>query len=192
MDYYYEYYDGCNEKREEKEEFIRNLTSILYEEKNKVGFLELVILCVGTDKVTGDCLGPLVGTKLKELLSGYNIFNINIYGTLDNNISYINAKTNLNMIKKMHPNAYIIVVDAALSKRENIGKIFINQKETVLGRGLNKNKIKVGRLSIKGVVGENHNISKYNFYSLRNTSLNTVINLANIIAEGIVEVIKYT
>ena len=98
MDYYYEYYDGCNEKREEKEEFIRNLTSILYEEKNKVGFLELVILCVGTDKVTGDCLGPLVGTKLKELLSGYNIFNINIYGTLDNNISYINAKTNLNMI----------------------------------------------------------------------------------------------
>lgn len=192
MNYYYEYDNDYYQKNEQKEEFIKNLTSILYEEKRKNGFMELVILCVGTDKITGDCLGPLVGTKLKELLSCYNIFNINIYGTLENNISYSNAKINLNIIEKMHPNAYIIVVDAALSKRENIGKIFIEKNETVLGKGLNKNKIRVGKLSIKAVVGENRKIPKYNFYTLKNTSLNTVINLANIVAEGIVEVIKYT
>lgn len=29
-------------------------------------FEDLVLLCIGTDKITGDCLGPLVGSKLKQ------------------------------------------------------------------------------------------------------------------------------
>ena len=28
-------------------------------------FNDIVILCIGTDRSTGDCLGPLVGHKLK-------------------------------------------------------------------------------------------------------------------------------
>lgn len=35
-----------------------------------------VLACIGTDRATGDCLGPLVGTNLKRL--GYTVV-----GTLD-------------------------------------------------------------------------------------------------------------
>ena len=41
-------------------------------EKNKA-FSDLIFLCIGTDRLTGDCFGPLVGDKLKS-----NINNITI------------------------------------------------------------------------------------------------------------------
>jgi len=42
---------------------------------------EFVILCIGTDRSTGDALGPIIGHKLVNSLSKYD--NIYIYGTLD-------------------------------------------------------------------------------------------------------------
>ena len=51
--------------------------------------------------------------------------------------------------------------------------------------------IEVGDISIKGIVAKNHNIARYNFAQLQNTSLNTVIKLAKTTANGIYDVIKY-
>lgn len=39
----------------------------------------IILLCIGTDRSTGDSLGPLVGSFLKESL----IKNIHVFGTLD-------------------------------------------------------------------------------------------------------------
>ena len=97
----------------------------------------------------------------------------------------------IKLIENSHPNACIIVVDAALSKKENVGKIFVKKEKTVLGRGLNKNKIELGDLSIKAVVGKNNKLPYYNFNILQNVPLNTVIKLANVVADGIVEIVKY-
>ena len=75
-----------------KQNFIRDFSSYIYEEKRANNYLEIVFLCIGTDRLIGDCFGPLVGTKLEELLQKYNIFNINIYGTLKENICYTNIE----------------------------------------------------------------------------------------------------
>ena len=152
---------------------------------------QIVFLCIGTDRLIGDSFGPLVGSKLEKLLETYNIFNINIYGTLEENICYTNVEKCLSKIKKEHPDACIIVIDAALSKEINIGKIFVQRQKTVLAKSLNKAKVEVGDISIKAVVGKNYKLSKYNFFSLQNISLSEVINLSNIVADGIYEVIKY-
>ena len=37
-------------------------------------FEDLVLLCIGTDKITGDCLGPLVGSKLKQRKFPYPLY----------------------------------------------------------------------------------------------------------------------
>lgn len=179
------------EKDEIKEKFIYELKNIFYKEKKKRNYLELVFLCIGTDRMTGDCFGPLVGTKLQKSLEQYNIFNINIYGSLDKNISYTNIQEIVKKIKKLHPNAYIIVIDAALSQKENIGKIFVKEEKISLGKGLNKNRIEVGDTSIRAVVGKNYKIPNYNFTVLQNISLNVVLRLADIVSDGIIEVIKY-
>lgn len=189
MNFNYDYYE--DEEYIKKEEFISDLEKILYKEKCKKSYLDLVFLCIGTDRMTGDCFGPLVGTKIKEKIENNNIFNINIYGSLEENVSYTNIDETLNKIKKKHPNSYIIAIDAALSKKENIGKIFVNEGKLTLARGLNKNKIQVGNANIKAVVGKDYKLSNYNFIALQNISLNSVIKLADIVSEGIIDVIKY-
>lgn len=175
--------------REEK--FINDFGSKLYRQKREENYEELLFLCIGTDKITGDCFGPLVGTKLIENLKEYNIFNINIYGSLENPINYENINEKLNIIDKYHKNACIIVIDAALSKKENIGNIYVTSEKTMLGNVLNKNKYEIGDISIKAVVGRDLKIPKYNFLTLQNISLNMIMKMADIVAEGICDVIKY-
>ena len=87
-----DYYSYEEQENEEKEKFISDFRKLIYEERKKRGYLELVFICIGTDRMTGDCFGPIVGSKLKELLENYNIFNINIYGSLEENICYTNIE----------------------------------------------------------------------------------------------------
>lgn len=175
-----------------KEIFINQFEDVLYKKRKNNNYTELVILCIGTDKITGDCFGPLVGSFLIKLFENYNIFNISIYGTLENNINYNNIDKILKRIYKIHQNPCIVVVDAALSKKENIGKIYVSDEKTILGKSLNKNNLLIGDISIKAVVGKDYKLAKYNFVNLQNISLNVVMNLANIVSEGIFEIIKYS
>ena len=181
----------CEEINKKQEIFIKKFSNILFEQKKNKEYLDFVFLCIGTDRITGDCFGPLVGTKLQELLKENNIFNINIYGTLNENISYTNIKQILKNIKIKHKNASVIAIDSALSSKENIGKIFVQKEKMLLGNGLSKPKIEVGDISIKAVVGNNYKLAKYNFLALQNIPLSRVINLSQIVAQGIVNVIKY-
>lgn len=174
-----------------KQNFMQNFLKSIYEEKKVRDYMEVVFLCVGTDRLIGDSLGPLVGSRLKELFGRYNIYNINVYGTLNENINYTNIDKWMKIINKNHPKACIIVIDAALSKEYNIGKIYVKNEAIELARGLNRHKFIESNIAIKAVVGKNYKISKYNFFSLQNASLNDVINLSEIIADGIYEVIKY-
>lgn len=64
----------------------------------------LVILCIGSDRVIGDCLGPLVGHKLSSLLKSSDI---SIYGTLNNPVHAKNLNTTIkknksNYTKSVH------------------------------------------------------------------------------------------
>lgn len=170
-----------------KEKFIADFSYIFNKVKNQKEYLEVTFLCVGTDRITGDCFGPLVGTKLIELLKEYNYSNINIYGSLSQNLSYENINE---ILKNINDKSVIIVIDAALSKEENIGKIFVQESKTILGKGLEKNKIEIGDISVKSVVAKDYKIAKCNFKALQNISLNGVMTLSNIVSEGIFETIK--
>ena len=170
-----------------KEKFIRDFSSAFNKTILQKGGIETIFLCVGTDRITGDCFGPLVGSKLIELLKEHNFSNINVYGDLEKNLNYESISK---IIKNMNNNSTIIVIDAALSKKDNIGKIFVSNRKTILGKGLDKNKIEIGDISIKSVVAKDYKIPRYNFKALQNISLNGVMTLANIVAEGIFEVIK--
>ena len=180
-----------NDKTKEiKNEFESKIKKIWFKEKKQREYIDMVFLCIGTDRMTGDCLGPIVGTKLKNKIERQNISNINVYGTLDKNVSYTNIEDTLKIINQRHKNAYIISVDSALSNKENIGKVFIKEGKMELGKCLNKKKIEVGNISISGVVGKNYKIPKYNFNILQNISLNEVLKLANVVYKGIIEAIN--
>jgi putative sporulation protein YyaC len=141
-------------------------------------YLEIVILCIGTDRSTGDCLGPLVGHKLR-LIRYRNVF---VYGTLDNPVHAKNLDEVISNIYREHKNPFIISVDACLGKAERVGCISIGYGPLRPGAGVNKNLKEVGDMHITGVV----NIGGFMEYLiLQNTRLNLVMRMADTISNGI-------
>ena len=175
-----------------KEKLIGELGHLLYQEKEKREIKEYVFLCVGSDKMTGDCFGPLVGAKLEKHFADYQIFNIHILGNLKNPVCYPNILEVLEKIHLIEQEACIVVIDAAFSKEENIGKIYVSHQETVLGKGIGKQKIAIGDISIKAVVAKDCKMPMHNFQMLQNISLQFVMEMADIVADGIFEVMQYT
>lgn len=150
----------------------KELKPIVKENRN------IIFLCIGTDRSTGDSLGPLIGYKLRYLKKK----NFYIYGTLINPIHAKNLAIILDRIKDNFDDPFIIAIDSCLGCIENIGKIFISKKPLHPGLAVNKDLPPVGDISITGIV----NISgSFDFIVLQNTRLATVMSLADSISNGI-------
>jgi len=148
-------------------EFINNIKSVT---KNK----NVLFACVGTDRSTGDSLGPIVGSSL-ELL-GYNVV-----GTLDDPLHASNIVERMEILKQMNYDL-VIAVDACLGKIDNISNIYLNYSSLKPGTGVGKELPEIGDYCITGVV----NISGFMEYMvLQNTRLSIVMNMAKIIVEMI-------
>lgn len=136
---------------------------------------EYIVVCIGSDRSTGDALGPLVGTFLAEKKPKH----ISIYGTLDNPVHATNLKDNMKLIHSQHKNPYIIAVDASLGKTLSVGSIISDTGSLKPGAALNKELPSIGDIHITGVV----NISGFMEYSiLQNTRLSHVVDMAKSIA----------
>ena len=138
----------------------------------------IIFLCIGTDRSTGDSLGPLIGYKLKS----FHKNNIYIYGTLESPIHSKNLEDILVKIDKYFNNPYIVAIDSCLGIVQNIGKVFIDETPITPGLALNKDLPPIGNLSIKGIVNISGNLD---FIVLQNTRLFTVMSLADCISSGI-------
>lgn len=138
----------------------------------------IIIVCIGTDRSTGDSLGPLTGTFLQE--KGPSTFTI--YGTLDDPIHAVNLEDKLKMIYKIHKNPFVIAIDACLGKLKSVGMIQILNGPVKPGAGVNKELPSVGDMHITGIV----NVSGFmEFFVLQNTRLNLVVKMARTIASSI-------
>jgi putative sporulation protein YyaC len=169
---YTEYFDGSSP------DIVTNLRTYL---KNHLSTLHYstvtpVILCIGTDRATGDCLGPLVGEKLKN-----SELDIDIYGTLDSPVHALNLRETINHIRRSYYNPYIIAIDAALGNASHIGYITVSNCPLLPGKGVNKKLPAIGDVSITGIV----NISGKRETILQTTRLYTVMSLADSIADAL-------
>lgn len=175
----------------EYREFVSNFTNKIYHLKEDKPFSDYVFLCVGSDKVIGDAFGPLVGTNLENLLKQY-YSNIHIVGTLKEPVLATNLKKTIAQIEKEYANPCIIAIDSALSKKEDIGKVFVTNGKMKFAQSTRQDApIEVGAISIKGVVAQDCKVARYNFSVLQNTPLGKVLDLAQMTANGIYETIKY-
>lgn len=142
---------------------------------------QTIVVCIGTDKSTGDCLGPLVGTILERLNLN------NIYGTLQNPIHALNLEQTVENIYKYYTNPFIVAVDASLGKYQNIGAINIREGSLAPGSAISKQLINVGDISVTGVV---NSYSLNGFYQLQSSRLSVVMDMAYIIGKGIHKVLQ--
>ena len=151
-------------------------------EKNIEEKKEIVLLCIGSDRATGDCLGPIIGHKLQFYQSRPQKKNFHIYGTLENPIHAKNLEATMQIIQLYHPEALVIAIDASLGIVDHIGYVTLGEGSLSPGIGVAKNLPAVGDIFITGIV----NLSGFGSQLLlQTTHLNLVMKLADFIAMGL-------
>ncbi len=133
------------------------------------------VVCVGTDRSTGDALGPLTGSLLEEeALSG-----LRVWGTVDSPIHAANLES---FIADFDPSLPVLAVDACLGPRRYVGTVSLAEEPLRPGAGVNKRLPSVGTMHITGTVNMNGFME---FYILQNTRLSRVMRMARWVASGI-------
>lgn len=138
----------------------------------------VVILCIGTDRSTGDALGPLVGSRLAR--SAENLFAV--HGTLEQPVHATNLAQVLAEIRTTYEHPFVIAVDACLGYPDSVGYVNLGDGPLRPGAGVKKSLPEVGEIHITGVV----NVGGFMEYMiLQNTRLSKVMQIADVIAAGL-------
>ena len=130
------------------ENFSRCLLSTIMNVKGIKKKKGIIIVCIRTDRSTGDCLGPLLGYKLKEIENN----RIKVFGTLKHPVHALNLDYYLEEIKNEFRNWIIIAVDASVGTADHVGLVTISQGSLAPGAGVGKDISTVGDISITGIV----------------------------------------
>lgn len=136
------------------------------------------MLCIGTDRSTGDSLGPLIGYKLKEQQTRQ----IHIVGTLDRPVHAMNLEQSIAMIHLCYPDHVIVAVDASVGSQDHIGCITLGKGTLRPGLGVCKDLQEVGDIFITGIVGGYGN---YDPLMLQSVRLSVVMKMADYICESV-------
>jgi putative sporulation protein YyaC len=134
------------------------------------------VVCIGTDRSTGDCFGPLVGF----MLSKCRIYDFDVYGTIEEPVHAMNLKDTLQKIDT--ENNLVIAVDASIGRIEHIAHIGLANGAIKPGSGVGKDLPAVGDISFSGVVTMAGFMPQI---MLQNTSLGLVYKMAEITANSI-------
>jgi putative sporulation protein YyaC len=138
----------------------------------------IVVVCVGTDRSTGDSLGPLVGTALFREASPH----FDLYGTLDDPVHAMNLGETLLKITRSSRHPFVIAVDACLGQVSSVGCIQLGAGPVRPGAGVNKDLPPVGDIHMTGIV----NVGGFmEYFVLQNTRLNLVMKMSDIIAQSL-------
>lgn len=146
------------------------LTAFFEEIHSKHTLEEVVFLCIGTDRSTGDALGPLTGSRLLEYGFPHVIGTLKApcdADTLESNISFIPSD-------KM-----IIAVDACLGQPSSVGSFLVSEQPLHPARSVGGVLPPVGHYSVAAVVNVN---GPKPYWTLQMTSLYQVMQQAGQIA----------
>lgn len=144
---------------------------------------QIDIVCVGTDRSTGDSLGPFIGSALvKRQEEGLLPPNVTVHGTIHDPVHALNLEETVGQINAKNRESTIIAVDACLGRVKSIGYISIKRGPLHPGTGVSKQLPTVGHYHIIGVV----NVAGFmEHVVLQNTRLSLVIQMADVITEAL-------
>ncbi len=138
----------------------------------------LVCLCIGTDRSTGDALGPLVGRALhRQTPPG-----VCVMGCLEDPVHASNLHEAIGRVQHVAHDPLVLAIDACLGRLETVGTITVGAGPLCPGAGVNKSLPEVGAAFVTGTV----NVGGFmEYFVLQNTRLWLVVAMAEVIAAGV-------
>lgn len=108
----------------------------------------IAFACVGTDRSTGDALGPLVGQRLLKL--GFETEGV--IGTLEDPLHALNLEERLVPLAGRQAPPLIVAVDAALGPMASVGAVHLRRGGLLPGQGVGKTLPRIGELAVTATV----------------------------------------
>lgn len=136
---------------------------------------DTVFVCIGTDRSTGDALGPLVGTMLQE--SGYPY----VIGTLERPCDASNLPERL---AEVPAGKTVIAIDAGLGLPASVGLFQVSNQPLAPGKSVGKALPEVGDYAIAALVNAD---GPRQIAVLQSTSLHRVLLMARQLAGAVRE-----
>lgn len=133
----------------------------------------LAFVCIGTDRSTGDSLGPLVGSRLVEL--GYP----HVIGTLEAPCDASNLAVRLQEIPQ---GCVVIAIDACLGQKLSVGMYQVSNQPLAPGKSVGKVLPQVGDYTIAAIVNAD---GPRQYSVLQTTSLYSVLKMADEVTKAI-------
>ena len=140
---------------------------------------QVAFACIGTDRSTGDALGPLVGERLRRLGVPADA----VIGTLERPLHALNIAERLGPKLEERPRPLIVAVDAALGPVSSIGSIAVRDGGLRPGQGVGKELPEIGELSVTATV--NVAAGALDAQVLQSTRLYLVHNMAETIGAAL-------
>lgn len=168
-------------------EFLQFKTELLHLKKELVQKKKnIIFLCIGSDRATGDCFGPLVGEALFYAKDKKTLLfpSPKIYGTLDRPVHAVNLEKTIRQIYHKYPDPHIFAIDASLGIKAHIGFITLEHGPLYPGIGVKKQLPEIGDTSITGIVNEN---SERGQHILQTTRLSIVYHLSTFVSRALIE-----
>lgn len=134
---------------------------------------ELTFLCIGTDRSTGDSLGPWVGTMLKD--GGFP----RVIGTLE---QPCDADRLPEVIAGLAPGEPVVAIDACLGRPGNVGRFVVSEGPLQPAKSVGKAFAPVGAYSVAAIVNA---YGPKPYWTLQTTSLYHVLRMARHIGDAI-------
>lgn len=137
----------------------------------------IIFCCIGTDRSTGDALGPFVGSALLEKPD----FSYPIIGTVQHPLHALNLTERMDYIYETYADPFIVAIDACIGASYHVGQILIEDGPIRPGQAFQKSLPPVGQVSIKAVVS----LYDANHYHFQTTRLFVTQQMSHTISEAI-------
>jgi putative sporulation protein YyaC len=134
---------------------------------------QIVFLCIGTDRSSGDALGPLAGTLLAE--AGYS----GVIGTLENPCDAANLAERM---KEIPSGKVVIAIDACLGMHDSVGMYQVANQPLEPGKSVGKKLPPAGDYSVAAIVNA---LGPKQYRTLQTTSLHRVFTMAREIVSAV-------
>lgn len=155
-----------------KDKFIQwKLNKALFEMIENIDktYKSVSVICIGTDRSTGDSFGPLTG----HMLSALSLVEFDLYGTLERPVHALTLPDVLDGVDT--DDSLVIAVDAGVGNADMVGSIGMSYEPVKPGSGLGKTLPSVGDISLTGIVAMG---GLAPFIMLQNAPLGLVYNMA--------------
>ena len=142
-----------------------------------------VYLCIGSDRVTGDSLGPFVGTLLLKSQPA-----LPVLGTLTDPVHALNLRDTLCFLSEKFSGHPVVAIDASLGSRMHQEFLTIGSGSLEPGAGVDKILGSAGDLFITGIVAPTGPLPQLNLQTVR---LSLVMRFAECIAKAVISCCPY-